>query len=231
MDKKTSKILIVLGIVLVVFAVVFFIKQTMVNESANTTDVTFTDPVSSAEIQVLFDQENDKATLSGLGYQNLVLDIAIAASGARYVNESEGVELWNRGNEVTVSKDGERIFSGNVGGLTDANKLSGTWIWQATTIGEVITEPNRVDAFTITFDEVAGRAHGTTDCNGFNGSYSVKEDDSLTFGPMASTMMYCEGSQENEFTSALAKTERFSFAGSGALVLELQGGGTMLFGK
>ena len=39
---------------------------------------------------------------------------------------------------------------------------------------------------------------GTTDCNGFSGSYT-QTDVRLESGPFAMTKMFCEGSQEMEF--------------------------------
>ncbi len=230
MDKKLSWILLVAVIVVALISLALYLKgpgtwgSNMAEEA-----ITFTSPETGEAVRVEF-KGDDHAVLNGLGYDGLAFDLAIAASGARYVNDDLGLELWNRGEAVTISKDGRQIFSGNVGGLTDALKLAGTWVWQATTIGEVVTEPRRTDAFTITFDADESRVNGTTDCNGFFGGYEVN-DHALAFGPLASTMMYCEGSQEHEFTSALEGVKSFFFAGSGALVLELEDDGTMLFGR
>jgi heat shock protein HslJ len=54
--------------------------------------------------------------------------------------------------------------------------------------------------------------------------------DTLSFGPLASTKMYCEGSQETEFGAMLADVERYLFTSRGELVLTLKkDGGTMVF--
>lgn len=194
------------------------------------TEAVFTSPESGESITVAFDREG--ATLFGAGYEDVRFKPAVSASGARYVNEEEGLELWNRGEAITLSRGGEQLFMGNIGGLTDADKLAGSvWVWQATTIGDAVTEPRQADVFTLSFDRESGRVSGTTDCNGLGGSYAVGADNALAFTEFVSTQMYCEGSQEAEFAAALMQAERFFFAGSGALVLELKGGGTMLFGE
>lgn len=223
---------LVLGLVLVIVVSSWLdqqIEETPLNEQAT---VVFTNPDNKQTISVVFNNENNTAVLSGAGYDDVVFTSAIAASGARYVNEEQGLELWNRGNNITLSRGDDTLFVGNVGGLSEVDKLiSGTWVWQATTVGEVVTEPRRTDAFTVTFN-ADGQISGTTDCNGFFASYEVKADGSLNISPLGMTKMYCEGSQEMEFVTPLEDVASFSFAGSGALVLELkEGKGTMLFGK
>ena len=64
-----------------------------------------------------------------------------------------------------------------------------TWTWQRTTYNndtEVV--PNEIEAFTLTFNE-DGTYSGTTDCNSFNGSYTL-EGSALTFGPPIATLMF-----------------------------------------
>lgn len=105
----------------------------------------------------------------------------------------------------------------------DASALKNTWVWQKTvmTDGSIVT-PKLADRFTITFtgdDKISG----TTDCNGFFGSYTRATDGIITFGPLASTMMYCEGSQESVFMGAVQKTSRYTFDEFGNLVLILSG--------
>lgn len=49
---------------------------------------------------------------------------------------------------------------------------------------------------TVTFD-AKGKVYGDSGCNRFTGSYKVKGD-RLTIGPLASTMMFCEGKMDAE---------------------------------
>ena len=61
------------------------------------------------------------------------------------------------------------------------------------------------------------------------GSYSDKEG-KLIFGPFAATKMYCEGSQEADFSRMLAEVSRFFFNSRGELIAEFKhDSGSMTF--
>lgn len=110
------------------------------------------------------------------------------------------------------------------------NKLEGkTWVWNATTMNnDEVTSPKELNAFTITFNE-DGKFNGTTDCNNYFGEYTL-DGNKLTFGGMASTKMYCQDSQENDYTSALSEVDQFMFDANGNLVLNLKlDSGVMIF--
>lgn len=49
---------------------------------------------------------------------------------------------------------------------------------------------------TVTFDK-KGKVFGDSGCNRFTGGYKVKGD-RITIGPLASTMMFCEGKMDAE---------------------------------
>jgi heat shock protein HslJ len=103
----------------------------------------------------------------------------------------------------------------------DNSVVGKKWTWEATLMNndEHILPKDR-DAFTITFNE-DGSFNGTTDCNNFFGQYE-REGNKLSFGPIAATRMYCEGSQENEFTSTLSEVDSFMLNEKGNLVLLLK---------
>ena len=50
---------------------------------------------------------------------------------------------------------------------------------------------------TVTFD-AKGKVFGDAGCNRFTGGYTIKKDGSLKIGPLASTMMFCEGKMDAE---------------------------------
>ncbi len=107
-----------------------------------------------------------------------------------------------------------------------------TWVWQKTTManGSVIT-PKKVGVFSVTF-AADGSISGKTDCNGFGGTYATGSDGVISFGPFMSTLMFCEGSQEAVFSSAVSQSNRYSIDASGNLVLTLKNGaGIMVFNK
>jgi heat shock protein HslJ len=135
------------------------------------------------------------AVLDGLGYRDVELPQAVSASGARY--EKDGLELWNKGDEITISRNGETIFTGVDQSKAPASGIVGTWKWRGTEKGSEMLTPKKADAFTLTFG-ADGSVSGTTDCNSFSGSYTLTGN-AIQFGALGMTKKFCEGSQENEF--------------------------------
>lgn len=109
---------------------------------------------------------------------------------------------------------------------------SSAWLWQKTTqLDGTTVMPNQKDRFAVSLSE-DGKVMGTTDCNAFFGSYTLASDGIFSFGPLGSTKMYCEGSQENIFTAYLGKVSSVRIDTEGQLLLKLSGGeGTMYFSK
>jgi heat shock protein HslJ len=95
-----------------------------------------------------------------------------------------------------------------------------TWVWVGAHYSDG-TElvPRRPDAFTLTFG-ADGRFSATTDCNRLGGTYTASGD-ALTFGDVFATRMFCEGSQENEFSALLDAVVRYRFTSRGQLLLAL----------
>lgn len=179
---------------------------------------------SGEKLSVFFDNQAGTASIDGI-----LLTQTESASGARYVNETEGLEFWNKGIEATFSKGEAILFQGRT--TADAqvgDKLlyvfaGPTWVWQQTQMGDgTVTTPKKLGEYTITFDSTKGRVIGETDCNGFGGTYTSGAGNTLAFGPFMSTLMYCEGSQEAEFTDLVMNSYRYIFSESGDLVLILK---------
>jgi heat shock protein HslJ len=84
-----------------------------------------------------------------------------------------------------------------------------TWEWQQTQYGDgTLVVPSDPSRYTITLLP-DGTVTAQIDCNQASGSY-VLEGDSLTFGPMISTLMGCpEGSQADVFATDLASAANF----------------------
>jgi heat shock protein HslJ len=103
------------------------------------------------------------------------------------------------------------------------------WTWVKTQMNNGSTTiPKKTNAFTLTFTK-DGHLSVTTDCNSMGGLYTEKGK-SLTFSQMASTMMYCDGSQEQEFASTLNNIKSYLFTSKGELILEIKvDSGTMVF--
>jgi len=106
---------------------------------------------------------------------------------------------------------------------------SKTWTWERTIYSDGTAHtPNESGAFTLTFTD-EGQVQVTTDCNNMRGGYIVT-DHRIEFGRLASTRMYCEGSQENLFAGMLENVTSHFIDDEGRLILELKyDSGSMIF--
>jgi len=137
------------------------------------------------------------------------------------VSPSVGKSIW-------LILDPETLQFGEVAqnfeGEADPSRMSlsmKTWAWINALYNDGRTiAPKKSGVFTITFSE-GGKFSATTDCNRVSGTYSVNKDQ-LSFGPMAATKMYCEGSEEGDFTKLLTDTQSYQFTSKGELILDLK---------
>jgi heat shock protein HslJ len=111
----------------------------------------------------------------------------------------------------------------------NASLTSKKWTWVNTQMSDGSESlPSNEGQFTLTFQDDM-RVLATTDCNNGNGSYELGPDNSLTMGPMATTMMFCEGSTETEFYQGLSNVGSYKID-NGQLWLMLKfDSGTMIF--
>ncbi len=117
-------------------------------------------------------------------------------------------------------------------GEADTNKMTlymKEWKWVKTSYdGDREIFPTKKDSFLATFTD-EGKVSFQTDCNTMNAEYTTIAD-TMSFGPIASTKMFCEGSQETDFGGMLNDVERYAFTSRGELILSLKkNGGSMLF--
>ena len=83
-------------------------------------------------------------------------------------------------------------------------------------------------AATLTFD-AEGYVYGKASCNRFTGGFKLTGE-SLTVGPLATTMMACQPKlmeQERKFLELLTQVQGFAIAGDGALTLRAADGQTI----
>lgn len=170
---------------------------------------------------------DDMVTFSEATLGTVTLPNVVAASGARYANEDESIVFWESEGELVILSEGEPLFQGT---LTPTDTLAlpsdapeailGTWVWTQTLMNDdSLTTPATPGAFTITLN-ADGSVQGTTDCNSFMGSYEA-DTSNFSFGALASTKMFCEGSQETTFTNSLANVGQYVFDENGNLVLNI----------
>jgi len=108
-------------------------------------------------------------------------------------------------------------------GEADPSKMTlgmKSWNWVSTYYNDgAEIKPNKEGIFVLTFN-IDGRFSLKTDCNSVAGKYSVNPS-AISFTQMVSTKMYCENSQETQFTEMLKKVRSYLFTSKRELVLEL----------
>jgi heat shock protein HslJ len=100
-----------------------------------------------------------------------------------------------------------------------------SWTW-VTTEG-VGTTPTP-DTFILSFDPNGQLVSSKTDCNSMSGGVEV-ENNTLSFGPMMTTLMYCEGSLEGEYGAQLAAVSSYEQIGNTLRLNLEQNAGVMVF--
>jgi heat shock protein HslJ len=81
---------------------------------------------------------------------------------------------------------------------------------------------------TLSFDD--GQAGGNGSCNSFGGEYTL-DNGKLTFGPLVSTMMYCEDTMEQEtaYLAALQSATAYQIEEGRLLILDADGVVVLVF--
>jgi heat shock protein HslJ len=81
---------------------------------------------------------------------------------------------------------------------------------------------------TLSFDD--GQAGGNGSCNSFGGEYTL-DNGKLTFGPLMSTMMYCEETmdQETAYLAALQSAAAYEMEDGRLLILDADGVVVLVF--
>ena len=103
-----------------------------------------------------------------------------------------------------------------------------TWNWVHTTYSNDTTVTPKTNKFALTLKSDKTFS-ATTDCNGVGGEYAVSGN-KITFTKMMSTMMYCEGSQEQDYSKMLSQVQSYLVTSTGELVLVLNhDSGSMIF--
>lgn len=110
-------------------------------------------------------------------------------------------------------------------------EMRGTYEWQKTVSpdgSEVV--PSQAAVFTLTFD--INRLSLTTDCNSGSAEFTPPTGSStaLTVGPIVSTKMFCESSEEAPYFAMIADVTSFTEVTAG-IELQLSDGRTMYFGQ
>ncbi len=162
-------------------------------------------------------------TTNGTKRQNvIVVNYADRKSGESFtVVPSVGKSIWLKLDPKTMQFG---VVEQNFEGEANLPKMTlemKKWEWVKTLYSDdKLVTPLKPGKFILTFkDDKTFSA--STDCNGVGGEYAVKGNN-ITFNKMMSTLMYCEGSQEADFTKMLNETQGYLFTPKGELVLTMK---------
>ena len=169
---------------------------------------------------LLGDRIAPQTTESGKG--NIVLinymDRAVGEPMTAQVSVGKTVQLLLDTNTMQWG-----IVANNFEGEANADNMTlnmHTWSWVKTVYNNYIEIiPKKSNAFTITF-KTDGTFSATTDCNSIAGKYSI-DGNKIVFSDMMSTLMFCEGSQESDFSKMLTQVDSYTFTSKGQLLLNL----------
>ena len=166
---------------------------------------------------------DEKGTTNGTDRKNvIVVNYADRKIGENFsIAPSIGKSIWLKLDPKTM-QFGE--VAQNFEGESNSNNLTlimKKWEWVKTIYSDnKLVAPVKQGKFSITFKS-DNTFSATTDCNSIGGDYTTK-DNSINFSKMISTQMYCEGSQETDFTKMLNETQNYLFDSKGELVLTMK---------
>lgn len=213
------KILLITLVIIIIGAFILYgvkadvkkeIIEQQIQQVTSTSTTYFSIDGKTADV-TYYSDDTAMLTLLNSEYQNIRFTIAVSASGARYENTEKGLVLWEKSPELTIYKDDKNIFQGsfkdNLKQSVSPDLTSFVWKWKETTQGVKTITPKNPSNFTLTFTD-DGNVNGTTDCNNFSGTYFV-DTNNLKFGSFMSTLMFCEGSQEQDFITSIKDGEFF----------------------
>lgn len=105
-----------------------------------------------------------------------------------------------------------------------------SWVWEKTIMNDDSTITPPVEKFVLTLNAREKTFQSTTDCNSISGTFSYeKSSNSVTFGEIASTLMACPESVEEEYVKQLQSVDSLLLRDS-KLYLQLKyDSGSMVF--
>jgi heat shock protein HslJ len=119
------------------------------------------------------------------------------------------------------------IFKKLAQSMTVSPLSNTSWVWFSTVTGGVSAMAPVGDKFVLTFGKDK-QLNSSTDCNRLMGKYEAGTS-SLSVGPLAMTMMFCDGSKEGEYAAGLSKAT--SYVLDGQMLTLTSASGTMMFHK
>lgn len=132
----------------------------------------------------------------------------------------EAAQVEQAGNEFVVPD--EPAAQG------DTVEAGSSWQWQRSTDADgTVTEAKDPARFVLTFN-ADGTFSSTSDCNALRGTLALDEE-IVSMGAIASTKMFCEGSQEDAYRRDLELVASGRVTGDTLTLVQIKDAGTMTF--
>lgn len=181
----------------------------------------------AGEEELTLNKPSDEVPLEFAGYKVSIVDTNPPAMSGKVINQKDYVVTFLIEPSVSTPEK-PKAEDENTG----ADIVGTEWFWEKTVMNDgAVIEPKNPNVFSLTFSK-DGNVSGKTDCNGFGGSYQVDPDNSISFGPFMSTLMFCENSQEVVFSKNVSDSNKVFFTEEGNLVLLLPyDSGSVIFKK
>lgn len=183
-------------------------------------------------LECAFGLKTDDGTYYALDFNLMsqaILDLQtgqhISASGVVTPIERLSTDHWQKYPIVGIFSvtDSLARVGENPEGEADPSRMTlemQAWNWISTLYNdEREIRPSQPGKFTLLFED--GKILISTDCNSGSTSY-VTASSTISFGPIVSTKMFCEGSQETEFFTMIANSTSYHFTSRGELILDLK---------
>ncbi len=126
------------------------------------------------------------------------------------------------------SAAGSGSGAANAANSSSIDNTEWTWLYTRLGTGAMVNAPAG-GKFVLKFGG-EGEMTSTTDCNHLGGKYA-RNGEVLSFGSFFSTLMYCEGSLEQQYSSQLQLTNSFSIRGNELHLNLNRDFGTMVFAR
>ena len=169
-----------------------------VNDDNDT--LSFIKPVyEQTESEIIIQAQNDKETLK-------VLLKSLGCINAKQTYQTYIAELkWK-----------DKIYNG-CGDMIQENQIHGKWVAEDLKGWNFPKDKKQEQVPFIIFNPFTKSVSGFTGCNRFSGTYKQNQN-TLSFGAMASTKMYCSGSAENFFLQVLKDANTFELRNDNLLL-------------
>ncbi len=228
MRQRTKYILLSLFICIALIFVIIVQIPTNRDTSRLEDQGTYFTNTENVRVELLHQLDSSDVLFTGIGYVRLPLKVASTTAGIKYSESVFGIEALDNGTELKVYRAGDLVFTGVSGMLPPI--LNEEVVLEKANFSEVLTnytwqwsrQSGDVDEEIFTLHHnLDGTVLATTDCNVFNGTYTITKVMDITYNIQTSTLRDCESHiNEIKFIKAIKEANKIELTDSMKLVLK-----------